>query len=94
MNHGPAFQALWSRLRVEVRQLQDRGYYGDGQPPSHIDTKFNTDEIFLQKAIGPLAQDFETLLMLEEKASKKGISRNIWFAFKAFASLQLSNISL
>ncbi|CAA7267167.1 unnamed protein product [Cyclocybe aegerita] len=30
MNHGPAFQALWSRLRVEVRQLQDRGYYGDG----------------------------------------------------------------
>ncbi|KAH9481414.1 DNA-dependent metalloprotease WSS1-like protein [Psilocybe cubensis] len=30
MNHGPAFQALWSRLRAEVRQLQDRGYYGDG----------------------------------------------------------------
>ncbi|KAF8992841.1 hypothetical protein BDQ17DRAFT_1392767 [Cyathus striatus] len=30
MNHGPAFQALWSRLRTEVRQLQDRGYYGDG----------------------------------------------------------------
>jgi len=31
MNHGPAFQALWSRLRAEVRRLQDRGYYGDGQ---------------------------------------------------------------
>ncbi|KAF9565211.1 WLM-domain-containing protein [Agrocybe pediades] len=30
MNHGPEFQALWSRLRAEVRQLQDRGYYGDG----------------------------------------------------------------
>lgn len=30
MNHGPAFQALWSRLRAEVRRLQDRGYYGDG----------------------------------------------------------------
>ena len=30
MNHGRDFQALWSRLRVEVRQLQDRGYYGDG----------------------------------------------------------------
>ncbi|KJA19444.1 hypothetical protein HYPSUDRAFT_204506 [Hypholoma sublateritium FD-334 SS-4] len=30
MNHGPAFQALWSQLRAEVRQLQDRGYYGDG----------------------------------------------------------------
>ncbi|KAF5367425.1 hypothetical protein D9758_003679 [Tetrapyrgos nigripes] len=30
MNHGPAFQVLWKRLRVEVRQLQDRGYYGDG----------------------------------------------------------------
>ncbi|KAF8905048.1 WLM domain-containing protein [Gymnopilus junonius] len=30
MNHGPAFQALWARLRSEVRQLQNRGYYGDG----------------------------------------------------------------
>ncbi|PPQ65296.1 hypothetical protein CVT26_000256 [Gymnopilus dilepis] len=30
MNHGPAFQALWARLRAEVRRLQDRGYYGDG----------------------------------------------------------------
>ncbi|KAF9048620.1 WLM domain-containing protein [Panaeolus papilionaceus] len=30
MNHGPAFQALWTRLRAEVRQLQDKGYYGDG----------------------------------------------------------------
>ena len=32
MNHGPAFQALWARLRAEVRRLQDRGYYGDGMP--------------------------------------------------------------
>ncbi|KAJ3998936.1 WLM domain-containing protein [Lentinula boryana] len=30
MNHGPAFQALWRRLRNEVRQLQNKGYYGDG----------------------------------------------------------------
>ncbi|PFH52957.1 hypothetical protein AMATHDRAFT_73782 [Amanita thiersii Skay4041] len=30
MNHGPAFQALWKQLRVEVRVLQDKGYYGDG----------------------------------------------------------------
>ncbi|KAJ3713663.1 WLM domain-containing protein [Lentinula raphanica] len=30
MNHGPAFQALWRTLRNEVRQLQNRGYYGDG----------------------------------------------------------------
>ncbi|THH20719.1 hypothetical protein EW146_g661 [Bondarzewia mesenterica] len=30
MNHGPAFQALWSRLSKEVRELQERGYYGDG----------------------------------------------------------------
>ncbi|KAF8807050.1 WLM-domain-containing protein [Phlegmacium glaucopus] len=30
MNHGPAFQALWKRLRAQVCQLQDRGYYGDG----------------------------------------------------------------
>ncbi|KAK0204771.1 WLM domain-containing protein [Desarmillaria ectypa] len=30
MNHGPAFQALWKLLRIEVRKLQDKGYYGDG----------------------------------------------------------------
>ncbi|KAF9267705.1 WLM-domain-containing protein [Marasmius fiardii PR-910] len=30
MNHGPAFQALWRDLRNEVRQLQNKGYYGDG----------------------------------------------------------------
>ncbi|KAF6754493.1 WLM domain-containing protein [Ephemerocybe angulata] len=30
MNHGPAFQALWKRLRLEVGQLQQKGYYGDG----------------------------------------------------------------
>ncbi|KAJ7170646.1 WLM domain-containing protein [Mycena crocata] len=30
MNHGPAFQALWKKLREEVRALQLSGYYGDG----------------------------------------------------------------
>ncbi|KAI1796841.1 WLM-domain-containing protein [Ganoderma leucocontextum] len=30
MNHGPAFQALWTKLRVDVRRLQTEGYYGDG----------------------------------------------------------------
>ena len=30
MNHGPAFQALWTKLRHDVRDLQNRGYYGDG----------------------------------------------------------------
>ncbi|KAI0950946.1 hypothetical protein AcW1_008115 [Taiwanofungus camphoratus] len=30
MNHGPAFQALWTKLRTEVRELQSKGYYGDG----------------------------------------------------------------
>ncbi|KAH9838256.1 WLM domain-containing protein [Rhodofomes roseus] len=30
MNHGPAFQALWAKLRAEVRALQSKGYYGDG----------------------------------------------------------------
>ncbi|EGN99171.1 hypothetical protein SERLA73DRAFT_73725 [Serpula lacrymans var. lacrymans S7.3] len=30
MNHGPAFQALWKQLRNEVRNLQVKGYYGDG----------------------------------------------------------------
>ncbi|TFK92648.1 WLM-domain-containing protein [Polyporus arcularius HHB13444] len=30
MNHGPAFQALWTKLRNDVRDLQSKGYYGDG----------------------------------------------------------------
>lgn len=30
MNHGPAFQDLWRRLRQQVRDLQSRGYFGDG----------------------------------------------------------------
>ncbi|KAL4252307.1 DNA-dependent metalloprotease WSS1-like protein [Abortiporus biennis] len=30
MNHGPAFQALWAKLRKEVKELQLKGYYGDG----------------------------------------------------------------
>ncbi|THH30030.1 hypothetical protein EUX98_g4159 [Antrodiella citrinella] len=30
MNHGPEFQALWSQLRKEVKELQSKGYYGDG----------------------------------------------------------------
>ncbi|KAH8081874.1 WLM domain-containing protein [Filobasidium floriforme] len=30
MNHGPDFQALWSRLQGEVYHLQRDGYFGDG----------------------------------------------------------------
>ncbi|KAJ8072528.1 hypothetical protein PM082_016087 [Marasmius tenuissimus] len=30
MNHGTAFQDLWRRLRNDVRELQNKGYYGDG----------------------------------------------------------------
>ncbi|KAI0787641.1 WLM-domain-containing protein [Fomes fomentarius] len=30
MNHGAAFQALWAKLRRDVRELQSEGYYGDG----------------------------------------------------------------
>ncbi|KAK1233082.1 hypothetical protein PQX77_003722 [Marasmius sp. AFHP31] len=30
MNHGTAFQDLWRRLRNDVRELQTKGYYGDG----------------------------------------------------------------
>ncbi|KAI0775183.1 WLM domain-containing protein [Trametes elegans] len=30
MNHGPAFHALWAKLRNDVRELQSKGYYGDG----------------------------------------------------------------
>jgi hypothetical protein len=44
MNHGPAFQALWSRLRAEVRQLQDRGYYGDGRNLFYLVCNSNTDK--------------------------------------------------
>ena len=31
MNHGPAFQALWRKLNAEVRSLQNKGYFGDGE---------------------------------------------------------------
>jgi hypothetical protein len=34
MNHGPAFQTLWTQLRNEVHALQSRGYYGDGPSTS------------------------------------------------------------
>ncbi|KAI0692082.1 WLM domain-containing protein [Cytidiella melzeri] len=30
MNHSPAFQALWAQLLREVKELQNKGYYGDG----------------------------------------------------------------
>ncbi|KAI8980209.1 WLM domain-containing protein [Trametes punicea] len=30
MNHGPAFQTLWTKLRNDVKELQSKGYYGDG----------------------------------------------------------------
>ncbi|KIP08196.1 hypothetical protein PHLGIDRAFT_23623 [Phlebiopsis gigantea 11061_1 CR5-6] len=30
MHHGPAFQSLWAQLRRELRELQAKGYYGDG----------------------------------------------------------------
>ncbi|THH10306.1 hypothetical protein EW145_g1418 [Phellinidium pouzarii] len=30
MNHGRDFQKLWTQLRMEVRALQEKGYYGDG----------------------------------------------------------------
>ena len=30
MNHGREFQKLWAQLRMEVRALQARGYFGDG----------------------------------------------------------------
>ncbi|KAI0719312.1 WLM-domain-containing protein [Cerioporus squamosus] len=36
MNHGPAFQALWTKLRNDVRDLQGKGYYGDGYWSSGI----------------------------------------------------------
>ena len=41
MNHGPGFQALNARLRKEVRELQDKGYYGDGTPLSYDSTFIN-----------------------------------------------------
>ncbi|KAH8117708.1 WLM-domain-containing protein [Phellopilus nigrolimitatus] len=30
MNHGRDFQKLWAQLRMELRALQEKGYYGDG----------------------------------------------------------------
>lgn len=31
MNHGPGFQKLMGELKSEVREMQARGYYGDGE---------------------------------------------------------------
>ena len=40
MNHGADFQALWKQLRNEVRALQNKGYYGDGE--AHVLHSFLT----------------------------------------------------
>ena len=45
MNHGPAFQALWAQLRREVRDLQTKGYYGDGQLSSTYTRSIETDRL-------------------------------------------------
>jgi DNA-dependent metalloprotease WSS1 len=31
MNHGAGFQSLMAELKNEVRMLQQRGYFGDGE---------------------------------------------------------------
>lgn len=54
MNHGPAFQALWRQLRVEVRALQDKGYYGDGMRLS--DPREHRSATFRLLVIGPAAR--------------------------------------
>jgi hypothetical protein len=80
MNHGPAFQALWKRLRVQVRQLQDRGYYGDG-------IFFLSFDVYLLslshksffKVIGPRELDSQIQLELQGMVSRKEISQNTWY---------------
>lgn len=36
MNHSPAFQKVNNEYRQQVRALQARGYFGDGQIVSHL----------------------------------------------------------
>ena len=78
MNHGPAFQALWKRLRAQVRQLQDRGYYGDGI--LSLDT-FSISPYLIRvffKVIGPQALDSQIRLEFQGMAFRKENSQNIW----------------
>ena len=84
MNHGPAFQALWKRLRAQVRQLQDRGYYGDGillldaflLSPNLIGVFF--------KVIGPQALDSQIRLELQGMAFRRENSQNTWHYYLFF----------
>ena len=84
MNHGPAFQALWKRLRAQVRQLQDRGYYGDGilsldaflLSPYLIKAPF--------KVIGPQALDSLIPLESQGMAFRKENSQNTWHYYSFF----------
>ena len=77
MNHGPAFQALWKRLRAQVRQLQDRGYYGDGIYHSTHDYSPYLIRVFL-KVIGPQALDSQIRLELQGMAFRRENSQNTW----------------
>ena len=78
MNHGPAFQALWKRLRAQVRQLQDRGYYGDGILSFNVFLLSLSHKSFF-KVIGPRALDSQIQLELQGMVFRKEISQNTWY---------------
>lgn len=64
MNHGPGFQALWQKLRGEVRQLQNKGYYGDGI--SYAITYLGIPSALFQ-VTGLLERDWPTLQLFRGK---------------------------
>lgn len=80
MNHGPGFQALWAQLRREVRELQGKGYYGDGMqfPISPSRSEFESVLPFLSQDIGPLEPGLRTPPAWAVKGSTRGICPSIW----------------
>ena len=65
MDHGPAFQDLWSSLGKEVRDLQSQGYYGDG------DCTFPSSPLIVNIHFMRLTR----ILVCWEKSTRFGYSR-------------------
>ena len=76
MNHGPAFQALWAKLRADVRRLQSEGYYGDGSHASAFSRERNPDRYV--KDSGPREPVSQTSHGWEVTVSIPETSPNSW----------------
>lgn len=77
MNHGPAFQALWSKLRNEVQALQSKGYYGDGTCAGFFIAALL---IVYGQAFGQQERVWPTFKEWAEKALLQMSFPSIWYA--------------